>query len=105
MICNFLIVQVHFVFCRVLFPFLINYYHILFIIIVIRLGSHKLVSCFFYCLSQMIRLLAWGRVNNGELGGIIFDYSIPFCFLLTEFNYAFSISYIVLTCYVYYYCI
>ena len=41
MICNFSIVQVHFVFCQlnfiVLFPFLMKYYHILFIIIVFRL--------------------------------------------------------------------
>ena len=33
------------------FPVLVKYYHILFIIIVFRLGSHKLLSCFFYCLS------------------------------------------------------
>ena len=50
--------KVHFVFCQlnfiVLFLFLIKYYHILFIIIVFRLGSDKLVSCFFYCLSQGI---------------------------------------------------
>ena len=58
MICHFSIIQVHFVFCKfnfiVLFPFLVNYYHILFIIIVFRLGSHMLVSCLFYCLSQGI---------------------------------------------------
>ena len=57
MICNFSIVQVHFVFCQlyliVVFSFLIKY-HILYIIIVFRLGSDKLVSCFFYCLSQEI---------------------------------------------------
>ena len=35
----------------------------------------------------------------------IFDYSSPFCFLLIEIYYTFSISYLVLTCYVYYYCI
>ena len=35
----------------VLFPFLINYSHIMFIIIVFRLGSDKFVSCIFYCLS------------------------------------------------------
>ena len=55
MICHFSIVQVYFRFCQlnfiVLFPFLINYCHILFIIIVFILGSHKLVSCFFYCVS------------------------------------------------------
>ena len=42
MICHFSIILVHFVFCQlkliVLFPFLIKYYHILFIIIVIWLG-------------------------------------------------------------------
>ena len=54
MICHFSIVQVNF-FCQlnfiVLFLFIIKYYHIFFIIIVFRLGSHKLVSGFFYCLS------------------------------------------------------
>ena len=54
MICHFSFVQDHFVFCQlnfiVLFPFLVKYYHILFIIIVFRLDSDKLVSCFF-CLS------------------------------------------------------
>ena len=58
MICHFSIAQDHFVFCQlnfiVLFPFLIKYYHILYIIIVFRLGSDMLVSCFFYCLSQGI---------------------------------------------------
>ena len=34
----------------------------------------------------------------------IFDYSSPF-FLVIEIRYTLSISYIVLTCYVYYYCI
>ena len=46
MICHFLIVKAHFVFGQlnffVLFPFLIKYYHILFIIIVFRLVSDKL---------------------------------------------------------------
>ena len=45
-----------FFFCQlnVLFPFLIQYYHILLIITVVRLGGDKLVSCFFDCLSQGI---------------------------------------------------
>ena len=72
MICHFSIIPVHFVFCSLnfieLYPFLIKYYHILFIIIVFRLGSDKLVSCFFYSLSPGIshemRLLAWGRVDD-----------------------------------------
>ena len=46
MICHFSNFQVHFVFCQlnfiVLFPFLIKYYHICFIIIVFRLGIDKL---------------------------------------------------------------
>ena len=46
MICHFSIVQVHFAFCQsnfiLLFPFLMKYYHILFIIIVFRLVSDKL---------------------------------------------------------------
>ena len=76
MICHFSNIYVHFLFCQldfiVLFPFLVKYYHILFIIL-FRLGSEKLVSCFFYCLSHGIshgmRLLAWGRVDD-------FSYSI-----------------------------
>ena len=72
MICNFSIVQVHFVFCQlnfiVLFPFLINYDHILFIIIVFRLGSHKLVSCFF-CLSPRDQSRdVTPRLGSGEGG-------------------------------------
>ena len=45
MICHFSNIQVHFVFCQlnfiVLFPFFIKYYHILFIIIVFRLGCDR----------------------------------------------------------------
>ena len=56
MIGLFSIVQVHFVFCQlnfiVLFPFLIKYYYILYIFTVFRLGSDKLVSCFFSCLPK-----------------------------------------------------
>ena len=40
-----------------------------------------------------------GRVDDFSF----FDCSSSFSFLLIEFHYAFSISYIVLTCYVYYY--
>ena len=109
MICHFSIVQVQFVFCQlnfiVLLLFLINYYNILFIIIVFRLGSHKLVSCFFYSLSPRVQ----SRDVTPRLGGggwfFLFDHLSPFCFLLFEFHYAFSISYKVLTGYVYYYCI
>ena len=53
---------------HVLFSFFIKYYHILFIILVFRFGCDKIVSCFFYCLSQVIchgmRLLACGRVDD-----------------------------------------
>ena len=45
MICHFSNNEVHFVFCQlnfiVLFPFLIKYYHSLFIIIVFRLGCDR----------------------------------------------------------------
>ena len=45
MICHFSNLLVHFVFCQlnfiVLFPFLIKYYHILFIIIVFRIGCDR----------------------------------------------------------------
>ena len=44
------------------------------------------------------------RLGEGGLY-LICDYSSPFCFLLIEIHYTFSISYIVLTSYVYYYCI
>ena len=41
-----------------------------------------------------------------EVGwSFIFDYSSLFCFLLIEIYITSSISYMVLTCYVYYYCI
>ena len=85
MICHFSNIQVHFVFCQlnfiVLFSFLINYYHILFIIIVFRLASHRLVSCFFYCLSQGTShgmwLLAWGRVDDSSFS--IIQVHFVFC--------------------------
>ena len=45
MICHFLIISVHFVFCSlnfiVLFPFLIKFYQIMFVIIVFRLGCYR----------------------------------------------------------------
>ena len=53
MICNFSNIKVHFVFCQlnfiVLFPFLIKYYHILFIIIVFLLGCDRLTDLFYLC--------------------------------------------------------
>ena len=103
---------VNFVFCQlnfiVLFPFRIKYYHILFSIIVFRLGSDKLspVSSTVFpkgSVTGCVWLLAWGGWMDGWC--FIFEYSSPFCFLLIQIHYAFSISYIVLTCYVYYYCI
>ena len=45
--------------------------------------------------------LAWRRVDDFSF----FDCFSKFYFLLFEFHYAFSISDIVQTCYVYYYCI
>ena len=43
----FLLIEFH---CT--FPFLGKYYHTMFIIILLRLGSDKRVSCFYHCLSQ-----------------------------------------------------
>ena len=87
MICHFSVVQVHFVFCQlnfiVLFPFLLKYYHILYIIIVFRLGSDL-----------------WGR----WMICLLFEYLSSFCFLLIEFHSTFSISYKILLYFVYYYC-
>ena len=75
----------------------------MFVIIVFRLGSDKLVFWLFYCLSQgIMSRYVTRRLRDGGLF-FIFDYSSPFCFLLIQFHYALSISYIVLTCYVYYY--
>ena len=111
LIYHFSVVQDHFVFCQlnfiVLFPLVIKYYHILYIIIVFRLDSDKLVSCFFYCLSQGISHGMYVTHRLGEGGWFfIFDYSSPcILFLLIEIHYTFSISYTVLTGYVYYYCI
>ena len=80
----FLSIELH---CSI--PFDIND-HILFIIIVFRLGSDKLVSF----------LLVFPKRGvtgcDSSLGGcgrfFIFDYSRPFCFLLIEIHYTFSIS-------------
>ena len=89
------------------FPLVIIYCPIFFIIIIFKFGSDKLVSCFFYCLSVTSNchgmwLLGWGRVDDDFF---LFDCSSPFYSLLIEFHYAFPISYLVLTCYVNYYCI
>ena len=59
----------------------------------------------------IIIIIIWDQARDVtprlEVGGwfLIFDYSSPFSILLIEINYTFSISYIVLTSYVYYYCI
>ena len=71
MIFHFTIVQVHFVFLLIAFhctfPLLIECYHIMYIIIVFRLGSDKLVACFFYCLSP--RDQSWDVTPHlGEAG-------------------------------------
>ena len=76
----------------------------MFIIIVFKLDSDKLFSCFFTgFLMSLPRGVTprLGRVDDFSL----FDYASPFCCLLIEFNYHFFVSYLVLTCYVYYYCI
>ena len=107
MILNFSIVQAYFLIGNWIslyfFPFVIKDHHILFIMIVFRLGSDKLVSCFFYCLFP--RYQSRDVIPCFGEGGwfLIFDCSSPFCFLLIELHYAFSISNIVLTYYVYYY--
>ena len=109
MICHILMVQVHFVFCQlnfiVFFSFLLKYYYILYIIIVFRLFTDKLVSCFFYCLSPRDQSwdVTWGRVYDFSF--LIFLIFHVILFLLIEVHCTFSFSYIVQTCYIYYYCI
>ena len=82
-----------------------KHYHILFIIIVFRLGGDKLVSCFFYTVFSKVSVT---RCDSSHGGGImIFHFRLfkSILFLFIEIHYAFSISYNVLTCNVYYYCI
>ena len=79
MIFHFSIIKVHFVFeFHCTFTMFYQIYRILFIIIVFRLGSDKLVSCFFYCLSQGIshrmRLLTWGRVDDFSFSIVQVDF-------------------------------
>ena len=106
----FLIVQVHFIFCSlnfiILFLFLIKYYHIMFII-VSRLGCDTLFSRIFagFLLSLPRDQTRDATPRLGEGGRFFIFIWSPFYFLLIEFHCAFSISYIVPTCYVYYYCI
>ena len=57
----------------------------MFIIIVFRLGSDKLVSCFFY----------QGRVDDLSF----LDYVSLFCFLLIKFHLTFSMYYKIVTNY------
>ena len=84
------------------FHFLWNMYYQILFIIVFKLGSDKLVFCFFYCLSQWISPWMWLLASEGGWY-FIFDHSGTFYFLFTEFHYAFSISFIELACYGYYY--
>ena len=79
----------------------------MFIIIVFRLGSDKLICCLFYSLSQGIShgmwlwsmwLLAWGRVDD-------FSFSIVQFHFFCRLNFIFFISCIVVICHVYYCCI
>ena len=64
----------------------------MFIIIVFRLGSDKLVGCLFYCISQGIShgmgLLAWGRVYDFKFSIV----QVHFVFLLIGFHYVFFSS-------------
>ena len=78
----------------------------MFIVIVFIPGIRDmLLCCLFYCLSarDQSRDVTPRLVEGGYF--FIFVCSSPFCFLLIEFHYSFSFSYLVLTWYVYYYCI
>ena len=78
----------------------------MFSIIVFWLGSDKHVRLLFVLLSSQRDQSRDVTPRLGEDGWFfIFDCSRPFCFLLIEFHYVIFISYIVLTGYVYYYCI
>ena len=95
MICYFSNIWVHFVFCQLnfilLFPFFIKYFHVLFIIIVFRLGRDKL--------SSVSSILSFPRDQSRDVtprlgeGGcfFIFEYLSPLCFLSIEFHCTFSI--------------
>ena len=84
----------------VIFPDLLKYYTYSIYYYLFRFGS-----------DLRFLLLSFPRDQSRDVtprlgeGGLffIFNCSCPFCFLLTEIYYYFSISYIVLTCYVYYY--
>ena len=72
----FSIVQVHFVFCKlnfiILFPFLIKYNPMMFIIIVFRLVCDKLFSCFF---TEFLLLSSKGSVTGCDSSLGSFCYS------------------------------
>ena len=61
MICHFLIIYVHFVFCQlnfiVLFPFRIKYYHILFISIVFWLGCDRSLGLLLFVPALLLSIL------------------------------------------------
>ena len=61
MICHFSNIKVHFVFCQlnfiVLFPFLIKYYQILFIIIVVWLGCVRPLGLLLFVPALLLSLL------------------------------------------------
>ena len=83
---------------------IIKYYHIFFII-VFRLGSDKLLSLVSSTVFPKGSVTGCDSSLRG--GWMVFHFRLfkSICFLLIEIHYTFFNSYIVLTCYVYYYCI
>ena len=69
-------------------------------------NSHQVFHCTYTHIYLNISVQIEIFSNLLSLGGEVGDFFLsPFHFLLIKFNYTFSISYLVLTCYVYYYCI
>ena len=75
----FLLIKFH-----ILFAFLIKYYHLMFIILVFRLGSYKLFMCFFALL-----LLSLPRDQSRDVtprfGVLVFEKCTLFRFLASSF--------------------
>ena len=81
MICHSSIVQVNFVFCRlnfiVLFPFLIKYYHIKFIIIVFWLGCDRPSGFLFFVPALLLSMLTTLFLPSSSVSLSYFIFAVP----------------------------
>ena len=81
MICDFSVIEARFVFCQlnfiVLFPFLIKYYHILFIIIVFWLGCDRPSGLLFFVPALLLSTLTPFFLPSSSVSLSYFILAVP----------------------------